>query len=145
MSGVVAPLELRRARDRPRGHRARVPRGIRIRRLGRLRGLTVWLVDGERVRGEVHIDFVAGGSDARYSYIPKNEVWIEAVMTPLDRAATLLHEVTERGEMVRGATYDRAHETACVYEERFRSEGREIDESHIRLVERLIDEYGARV
>jgi hypothetical protein len=114
-----ASLSLEHAADRD--HTVHVPKGIRRRRLGRLRGHIVWLVDGERVRNELHCDFTCGGSDARYAYCAKNEIWIDDCLGPLDATATLLHEYIECEFMKReGMTYEQAHDIATAHEVAFR-------------------------
>lgn len=96
----------------------KVPSGIRLRRL-RVPGiapLKVYLVDGERVRDEIEIDYTMGGTHGRFKFIPKNEVWIEQILSPHDRVATLAHELRELGLMRHGMTYLKAHEQANTVE-----------------------------
>lgn len=112
-------LALDYAADRPR-RRATVPAGIRLRRLRRVRGLDVYLVDGERIRNEIYTDFTMGGTEARYAFIPRGEVWIESTLSPFDRKATLLHEIVERRRMFDGLSYGDAHDEATEVERMFR-------------------------
>lgn len=113
-------LRLDRASDRPRrAHPS--PSGIRLRALGRVGGIAVRLVDGERVRNEIDTDFALGGSSARYAYVPTGEVWVEASLSTLDRNATALHELVERRLMLQGLTYSKAHDQATKVEEVFRA------------------------
>lgn len=94
----------------------------RRRLLGQGNGLWVYLVDGERIRDEIDVDFVNGGNAAVYpSYIPHDEIWIDDAQHPLDRTATALHELVERDLMLHhGRSYDSAHDLANVYERAFR-------------------------
>lgn len=94
----------------------------RRRLLGQGNGLWVYLVEGERVRNEIDVDFVNGGNAAVYpSYIPHDEIWIDDAQHPLDRTATALHELIERDLMLHhGRGYDSAHDLANVYERAFR-------------------------
>jgi hypothetical protein len=96
----------------------------RLRLLGRVDGLSIYLVDGERVRNEIDVDFVNGGNGAIYpSYIPLDEIWIDDAQHALDRTATALHELIERDLMLHhGRNYDSAHDLANVYERAFRWE-----------------------
>ncbi len=98
------------------------PRPPRLRLLGRVAGLSVYLVDGERVRDEIDVDFVNGGNEAVYpSYVPPGEIWIDDAQHALDRTATALHELVERDLMLHhGMGYDRAHDAANVRERAFR-------------------------
>ena len=95
----------------------------RIRLLGYVTGLAVYLVDGERVRNELDIDFTCGGNEAVYpNYVPKGEIWIDDVLGPLDQTATILHEIVERNLMLgKGWSYERAHDAASSRERPFRS------------------------
>jgi len=90
----------------------------RLRLLGRVAGLAIYLVDGERVRDEIDVDFVNGGNEGAYpNYVPVGEIWIDDAQHQLDRTATALHELVERDLMLRhGMSYDRAHDEANEYE-----------------------------
>lgn len=96
----------------------------RLRYLGRVAGLPIYLVSGEKVRNEYDIDFTQGGNDGIYPfYIPAPEIWIDDALHGLDRTATALHEMIERDLMVKhGMDYDPAHEIASSYERGFRKE-----------------------
>jgi hypothetical protein len=86
----------------------------RLRLLGRVAGLRIYLVCGKQVRDELDIDFTMGGNEAVYpSYVPPNEIWIDDAAHAHDRTATALHEIIERDQMMRfGKDYDDAHEVA---------------------------------
>lgn len=94
----------------------------RTRYLGHVRDLAIYLVDGERVRNELDIDFTCGGNEAVYpNYVPKGEIWIDDALSALDRTATLLHEIVERDLMIEKRwSYDRAHDAASARERPFR-------------------------
>jgi len=95
---------------------------FRIRKLGKVDDLEIWLVDGERIRNEVDIDFTCGGHHEVYPwYIPDREIWLDNALSPLDRTATLLHELVEHEVMKhRGWNYDRGHDLASKIEAPFR-------------------------
>lgn len=94
----------------------------RIKRLGFINGLVIYLVSGEQVRNKTDIDFTAGGSEAAYpGYIPKNEIWLDDALHVLDRIATIFHEIVERNLMLYGGVdYEKAHDIACKREIAFR-------------------------
>jgi hypothetical protein len=96
----------------------------RLRLLGRVAGLPIYLVSGEQIRNTIDVDFVFGGNDGIYPfYIPAPEIWIDDGQHGLDRNATALHEMVERDLMVRhGLDYDRAHDIASSYERPFRKQ-----------------------
>ncbi len=83
----------------------------RIRYLGKVAGLAIYLVSGVDVRNNTDIDFTCGGNEAVYpSYVPPGEIWLDDAAGPLDRTATALHEIVERDQMMRfGKSYDDAH------------------------------------
>jgi hypothetical protein len=94
----------------------------RLRLLSRIEGLSIYLVDGEKVRDKIDVDFVNGGNEAIYpAYIPPGEIWIDDAQHPLDRTATALHELIERDLMLHhGMSYDAAHDAANARERVFR-------------------------
>jgi hypothetical protein len=94
----------------------------RLRLLGRVTDLSIYLVDGQRVRDEIDVDFVNGGNGAVYPrYVPRDEIWIDDAQHPLDRTATALHELIERDLMLNhGMSYDNAHDAANARERVFR-------------------------
>ena len=94
----------------------------RLRRLGYVTGLPVYLVSGEQVRNEIDLDFTQGGNEAAYpNYVPAGEIWIDDAMHVIDRIATIFHEIVERNLMLYGGVdYDDAHDTALEREREFR-------------------------
>ncbi len=91
---------------------------VHIKKLGTIADCIVWLVDGERVRNELDIDFTCGGHNLVYPrYVPRGEIWIDDALGPLDATATLLHEAVEYCLMRdRKWSYDRAHDAASAAE-----------------------------
>lgn len=83
--------------------------------------LSVWLVRGDQVRKQHDPNFIMGGHGYVYDYVPKDEVWVEESLPPLDRAFTLLHELYELSLMREGMTYDPAHERATEIEKKLRN------------------------
>lgn len=96
----------------------------RLRRLGYVTGLPVYLVSGEQVRNQIDIDFTQGGNSAAYpGYVPADEIWIDDAMHTLDRIATIFHEIVELNLVLYGGIdYDEAHDIACKREIEFRKE-----------------------
>ena len=41
-------------------------------------GVSIWLVDGERIRKELNENFVQSGHHARFPFVPADEFWIDA-------------------------------------------------------------------
>jgi hypothetical protein len=100
-----------------------MPRSPRLRLLGRVASLAIYLVDGEKVRDKIDVDFTMGGNEARYGYVSPGEIWIDDAAHVLDRNATALHELVERDLMLHhGMGYDSAHDAANARERVFRQD-----------------------
>lgn len=82
--------------------------------------LTIYLVNGKAVRQHYNnlqeLNFVEGGHDLVYSFIPKNSIWIEDEVKPEERKYILLHELYERNLMEQGLKYENAHRKASALE-----------------------------
>ena len=119
----------------------------RLRRLGFVTGLPVYLVSGEQVRNQIDIDFTQGGNEAAYpGYVPAGEIWIDDAMHALDRIATIFHEIVERNLVLYGGVdYDDAHDTACKREIEFRKElaKKHPKSTDLRLVAAALRPYSA--
>ena len=112
--------------------------------LGELFDFSVWAVDGEIIRDEVDIDFVAGGNPARYAYVPENEIWIEKNLSPADAAPTILHEIIEVNYMLsENLSYNAAHNKANKAEKGMREtidhEKFIVNENPVEAVKRWLD------
>ena len=117
----------------------------RLRLMGYVTGLPVYLVSGEKVRNEIDIDFTQGGNEAAYpGYVPVDEIWIDDAMHALDRIATIFHEIIELNLVKYGGMdYDKAHEIACKREIEFRKElaKKQPTSTDLRLVTRALKPY----
>jgi hypothetical protein len=77
-----------------------------------MNNLKIRLVDGTKVRNNIAVNFVFGGNDKAYSFIPKNEIWIEKAVPLKERKFIFLHEIVERNLMKKGFGYSKAHNIA---------------------------------
>ena len=96
----------------------------RVRVLGKVSGLTIYLVCGQCVRDAIELEFTMGGNHGAYpKFVPKSEIWIDDAMNAFDQTATALHELVERDRMLHHHMgYDRAHVVANRHERVFRKE-----------------------
>lgn len=79
--------------------------------------VTVWLVDGEKVRDNWKSDFMEGGHNYVYKWIPNNEIWIEDGLKDKEIPFILIHEFVERTLMKeKKMKYDDAHNIAAKVE-----------------------------
>jgi hypothetical protein len=77
--------------------------------IGKIGKVKVILVDGTNIRNNKAVNFVFGGNDMAYSFIPKNQIWIENAVPTDERKFILIHEFSERDLMKHGMGYDHAH------------------------------------
>ena len=90
--------------------------------------LIICFVDGKIVREYIDSEFVLGGHDLVYQYIPKNEVWIDAKIEPREIPFIVAHEVEERTRMEKEhLSYGIAHEYATVIERALRRKHDNVD------------------
>jgi hypothetical protein len=91
--------------------------------IGDVGDLHVYSVDGDEVKTKYCMDFVEAGNDARYTFIPSNQVWVDIEINIRDHPFIVYHEVIERTLMKRvGLSYDEAHNIANKYEKERRVE-----------------------
>jgi hypothetical protein len=94
-------------------------------------------VNGEALRDLVP-RFVEGGNPAVYDFIKAMTIWIERVMTPKDKAATIVHEIVQYALMrLKKLSYERAHSVAEDVERSFRAQVHQVD------AHRVVAEAGA--
>lgn len=88
---------------------------------GNYKGYDVWIVDGNKIREKIFNEFVYGGNDERYIFVPQNEIWIDNSISVTEFQTTLEHEITERTLMKQlGMTYFDAHDSALKVERKMR-------------------------
>ena len=78
--------------------------------------IKTYIINSFLVRSLLYIDWVAGGHDKVYDFVPKNEVWIDNDITADERKYVILHELHERYRMLQGLKYNEAHESALKIE-----------------------------
>ena len=76
--------------------------------------LAIVMVDGKNVRAYIDPEFILGGHEFVYDYVPNGEIWIDVKTDPSEIPYILLHEKVERELMVKGKSYDVAHEYATI-------------------------------
>jgi hypothetical protein len=74
-------------------------------------GLSVWLVDGPTVRATLDGDFCFGATDIDYSFIPEDEVWMDATMSCEHTHFALVH-IMERRRLYRSGMRSCSYEGA---------------------------------
>ncbi|MBM4104581.1 MAG: hypothetical protein FJ263_11165 [Planctomycetes bacterium] len=70
--------------------------------------LQVWIVDGSYIRGRIDEEFTNFGQHYRYTYIPKNELWIDQEAKQDERPFFIEHLLVEHDLMSKGMSYEEA-------------------------------------
>ena len=110
--------------------RKRSLKGVYEYYLGKRNGLDIWIVNGKFIRRKILSEFVYGGNDRVYNFVPEGEIWIDGSIDPVEAQFAIAHEITERTLMAeKGLSYDEAHKLAS------EEEGKERDKNQA-----LIDE-----
>ena len=102
---------------------------------GHKEGKDVWIVDGLIVRRYIFNEFLYGGNNERYTFVPRNEIWIDNAISAEEYKYTLAHELNERNLMAKqGLSYDDAHDSSLALERRMRLSDREYSIKHEEML-----------
>lgn len=101
-------------------------------------GYKIWIVDGNRVRLKLFREFLYGGNEQRYLFIPKGEIWIDNAVSCEEFELTIVHELHERHQMAKfGWTYDKAHISSLAIEVSLRRKFDEICRVHEKSLPKM--------
>lgn len=91
--------------------------------MGKIDSLEIYIVDGQLVRREIFPDFIFGGNEQRYPFVPLNEIWIDDAISAKEYTSTLQHEIKEM-RLMRDfqMTYTQAHDSSLLLEVKLRNE-----------------------
>jgi hypothetical protein len=85
--------------------------------MGEKDGFKIWIVDGAVIRKNIFNEFIYGGNDRRYTFVPEGEIWIDNSVSSEEYNTTLAHEINERNLMLRnGMSYFDAHDSSLAIE-----------------------------
>lgn len=94
-------------------------------------GFKVWIVDGAKIRRNIFNEFVYGGNNERYPFVPEKEIWIDNSISSEEFETTLAHELNERNLMAKFAmTYYDAHDSSLAVEVAMRKGWQKICSDH---------------
>jgi hypothetical protein len=103
--------------------------------LNTVEGKIIWIVDGLAIRREIYPEFLYGGNEQRYPFIPKNEIWIDHAISADEYKYTLAHEIHERNLMARkGMSYADAHDSSLALELQMRKKDFLESQNHEHLL-----------
>ncbi len=98
----------------------------------------IWIVDGLIIRREIYPEFLYGGNNERYPFVPKNEIWIDHAISAEEYSYTLAHELHERDLMAtQGISYSDAHDSSLAFERRIRINDFKIAKEHEKLIHKV--------
>jgi hypothetical protein len=91
----------------------------------------ICVVNGPLIRSKIYPEFLYGGNDQRYLFIPKHEIWIDNSISVVEYRYTVAHEMNERHLMaVFGYTYADAHDSSLRLERLMRKEDNQMVQNH---------------
>src|SRR6266540_3831095 len=94
-------------------------------------GFKIWIVDGSQVRINFFSEFLYGGNNERYPFVPEREIWIDNSVSSEEFETTLAHEINERNLMAgTGMTYFDAHASSLSLEVSMRRNWDKICRAH---------------
>lgn len=86
-------------------------------KIGNLKKITFFRVNGKEVRDKYFIDFVEGGHWLVYNFIPENEIWLEEMADHEEEIPILIHEIYEVTLMqYTDKDYETSHDVASALE-----------------------------
>jgi hypothetical protein len=106
-------------------------RGIYLYFWGEKDNYKIWIIDGNLVREKIYKEFLYGGNEQRYLFIPKGEIWIDNAISSEEFDLTVAHELNERHLMAKyGWEYQTAHDSSLSLELTIRQKNQEICRAH---------------
>jgi hypothetical protein len=91
----------------------------------------IWIIDGELVREKIYKEFLYGGNEQRYLFVPRGEIWIDNDISSEEFDLTVAHEMNERHLMAKyGWTYQTAHDSSLSLELTIRQKNQKICRAH---------------
>ena len=141
--GLAREKDLR-IRDHERASRKnrRAPAPVYRLLLKKVKGISVWIVDGPTVRRELDGDFCFGTSDLASDYVPPKEIWLDSSMSSEHTHFALLLQLEERAQLEAGTPWDSAYEAALVQRTAEQKRQNDLAETHEKRIQKAV--YGVR-
>ena len=117
--------------DSIRSHHQRVVPNVYRVPMGVQDGKRIWIVDGLIIRRLIFNEFLYGGNNQRYPFVPENEIWIDHAIAAEEYSYTLRHELHERDLMAKkGMSYADAHDSSLALEQGLRKADKLLSDKH---------------
>lgn len=98
---------------------------------GEKNGFKIWIVDGALIRRNIFNEFIYGGNDERYPFVPEGEIWIDNSISCKEYELTLAHEINERNLMAKfRISYFDAHDSSLALELQMRRNYKNLCDEH---------------
>jgi hypothetical protein len=95
-----------------------------IKKFSKISSFTVWIVDGEYVRENIDEEFTNYGQHCQFSFIPKNEFWIDKERVPGEEKYYIESMLVVNRLISKGADREKAIEEADKAERRERAKSK---------------------
>lgn len=83
-------------------------------------GYKIYVVDGNEVRRLTNCEFTNFGQHGRFSFIPRDEIWLDKEHCKNEREPFEAHAIKEAEAMKQGKSYDEAYELGLGEENKYR-------------------------
>jgi hypothetical protein len=83
-----------------------------LEKIGQRGHISIWLVDGSYIRTNIDEEFTNFGQHYRFTYIPKDEFWIDQGASSEEQRIYIDHLLVEHRLMEKGVPYDQALDAA---------------------------------
>jgi hypothetical protein len=104
-----------------------------IKKYEEVAGFKVWIVDGDYIRKNVDIEFTNFGQHYRFSFIPKNEFWIDKEYSHNEKKFYITNMLVTSRLISDGKNYEEAVARADAIEHKERSKSKLI-QSKIKMI-----------
>ena len=99
--------------------------------VGERDGFKIWIVDGALIRKNIFNEFIYGGNDERYPFVPQGEIWIDNSISCEEYETTVAHEINERNLMAKfKMAYFDAHDSSLALEVQMRRNFQKLCDEH---------------
>jgi len=104
-----------------------------IKKLGKVLGFNVWIVNGKYVRDNLDMEFTNFGQPLDFTIIPKNELWIDKEHSGNENRFFITHMLAEHRLMAEGKTFNQARKYANKIERKERANSKLYKKAHKKI------------